>query len=176
MSSGHCDLICVQKSPVAAAPLAVAPPEALDAAAALVVPLLEVLLLLQADSANASALIPATVAVILRWLRGNTRPDLHLPVDVHVRALTRHCEWKRFHRHTASPEKDIARNDYVTRRAQRHFRRAVGRFTRPNGWNRDRNRLRGSRRSDDPSGETPPPESVPGSTHHPQPADGVRRG
>src|SRR5664279_1338847 len=78
MSSGHSALICEQTSPVAAAPLAVAPPEALDAAAALVVPLLEVLLLLQADSANASALIPATVAVILRWLRENTRPDLHL--------------------------------------------------------------------------------------------------
>ena len=71
MSSGHCCLIAAQKS----SPAPLAPPLAVELplAAALEL-LLEVLLLLQADSASATALIPATVAVILRLLRENTRP------------------------------------------------------------------------------------------------------
>src|SRR5664279_5389265 len=87
MSSGQSCLICVQKSPVASAP-------ALPLAAALVdaalVLLLDVLLvLLQADSASATALIPATVAVILRLLRENTRPTSVFLWVERVRALTR---------------------------------------------------------------------------------------
>jgi uncharacterized membrane protein len=72
MSSGQSFLICVQKSPLVSSvplPLSAA---ALVVSAALEL-LLEVLLLLQADSASATALIPATVAVILRLLRENTR-------------------------------------------------------------------------------------------------------
>ena len=94
MSSGQSCLICVQKSPAASAPalpVAAALPllAALDDAA--LVLLLEVLLLLllQADSASATALIPATVAVILRLLRENTRPTSVFPWVAHVRALTR---------------------------------------------------------------------------------------
>jgi len=70
-------LIAAQKSSLAplAPPLAVELPlaAALELAASLEELLLEVLLLLQADSASATALIPATVAVILRLLRENTR-------------------------------------------------------------------------------------------------------
>ena len=74
MSSGQSFLIWVQKSPlVSTVPLPLASAAALVVSAALEL-LLEVLLLLQADSASATALIPATVAVILRLLRENTRP------------------------------------------------------------------------------------------------------
>jgi hypothetical protein len=68
MSSGHSALIWVQKSPEASAvplPLAAAPPLAAadDGAAAEVELLLLVVELLHAESTNASAPIPAMVAV-----------------------------------------------------------------------------------------------------------------
>jgi hypothetical protein len=76
--------------PAAPPPVAAAVSLAPDEAAAEVELLLDVLLvLLQADSASATALIPATVAVILRLLRENTRPTSVFPWVAHVRALTR---------------------------------------------------------------------------------------